>query len=124
VKLPRLVETAPRVYVGPDAWRALAGEKGVLLGAKRPQWIDVLEFAARPAARWKALVELRFTGCLPWEVVGVSLSAPEFRKLGDRLLRELVPGDVLLTEEGPSVHLGDAWTQAKLAPGSSRKPRY
>jgi len=116
VKLPRLVETIPRVYVGPDAQRALAGEKGVLLGAKRPQWVDVLEFDSRQCARWKALVELRFTGFPQWEVVGLSLSAPEFRKLGDRLLRELVPGDILVTEDGPSVHLGDAWTEAKLAP--------
>ena len=121
MKLPRLVETVPRVYVGPGAQRALTGEKGVLLGAKRPQWVDVLEFDARPSTRWKALVELRFTGFAPWEVVGVSLSAPEFRRLGDRLLRELVPGDVLVTEDGPSVHLGDAWTEAKLAPGSSTR---
>ena len=123
MKLPRLVETVPRVYVGPDARRALAGDKGVLLGAKRPQWVDVLEFDAQPGTRWKALVELRFTGFPPWEVVGVSLSAPEFHKLRERLLRELVPGDVLVTEEGPSVHLGDAWTEAKLAPGSAPKFR-
>lgn len=120
MKLFRLVETVPRVYVGPDAQRALAGETGVLLGAKRPQWVDVLEFDPRQGTRWKALVELRFTAFPPWEVVGLSLSSPEFRKLGDRLLRELVPGDVLVTEDGPSVHLGDAWTAAKLAPGSCR----
>lgn len=113
----RLVETIPRVYVGGNAQRALAGERGVLLGAKRPQWVDVLEFDAREGTRWKALVELRFTAFPPWEVVGLSLSSPEFRKLGDRLLRELVPGDVLVTEDGPSVHLGDAWTEAKLARG-------
>ena len=111
----RLVETVPRVYVGPDAQRALSGEKGVLLGAKRPQWVDVLEFDARPGTQWKALVALRFTAFPAWEVVGLSLSSPEVRKLGDRLLRELVPGDVLVTEDGPSVHLGDAWSEAKLA---------
>ena len=34
----------PRVYVGPNAERALRGERGVLLGARRPSFVDVLEF--------------------------------------------------------------------------------
>ena len=94
-----------------------AGSGNALDGGAAPgdKSVDVLEFDAREGTRWMALVELRFTAFPPWEVVGLSLSAPEFRKLGDRLLRELVPGDVLVTEDGPSVHLGNAWTEAKLA---------
>lgn len=109
----RLLERVPRVYVGADARRALKGDKGVLLGAKRPQWVDVLRFEATTATTWASLVELRFASFQPWEVVGLSLSAREFLKTSERLLRELVPGDILITEKGPSVHLGDAWTDAR-----------
>lgn len=115
MKPRRLLERVPRVYVGPGARRALAGSRGVLLGAKRPQWIDVLELEARDKAKWAELVELRFTAFPPWEVVGLSLPSTEFRELKARLLLELVPGDVLVTEAGPSVHLGDTWTDAKFA---------
>jgi hypothetical protein len=112
-----MLDRVPRVYVGPNARRALTGEKGLLLGAKRPQWVDVLQFEPRTETSWNALVELRFSAFPPWEVVGLSLPSPEFHELGERLLRGLVPGDVLVTENGPSVHLGDAWTDAKLARG-------
>lgn len=111
----RLLRAVPTVYVGPDARRALTGEKGVLLGARRPQWIDVLAFDPRPATRTKSLVAMRFQTFPPWEVVGLSLSTSEFEKARDRLLVELVPGDVVLTERGPSVHRGDQWTKARLA---------
>ena len=116
MKRVRLVEIIPRVYIGPEAERALAGEKGLLLGAKRPQWVDVLKFEARAHLTWKKLVQERFSAFPSWDVVGLSLPSPEFGKLAERLLAELVPGDVLVTETGTSVHLGDAWTEAKLAP--------
>jgi len=110
----RLIERIPRIYVGPGAARVLEGERGVLLGAKRPEWVDVLELEARGELRLEKLVALRFAAFPPWEVVGLSLLAPELVEWRDRLLRDLVPGDVLITEKGPSVHRGDGWAEAKL----------
>ena len=104
----------PRVYVGPNAWRALAGERGVLLGARRAAWVDVLEFDPRPNAAIRRLVDLRFASAGPWDVVGLSLSSTDLAGRRDALLRDLVPGDVVLTEKGPRVHNGDAWVAAPL----------
>ena len=109
-----LIERSPRVYVGPGAERALRGERGVLLGSRRPQWVDVLEFDPRPDSGWERLVDLRFSPQAPWDAVGLSLPLAELRRRANKLLRELVPGDVLLTERGPRVHSGVAWIEAKL----------
>ena len=111
----RLIEKAPRVYVGPDAGRALSGERGVLLGAKRPEWIDVLAVDAHTGDAWNTLVARRYKAPRLWEAVGLSLPFEEFRKHRARWLRELVPGDAVVTEKGISVHLGDVWEIAKLA---------
>lgn len=112
---PRLIEKPPRVYVGPGALEALGGMWGLLLGAKRSEWIDVLELAPRPVSRWSALADCRLesTG-FPWTIVGVSLPALELERHERALLRELVPGDVVTTERGAQVHLGDAWAEARV----------
>jgi hypothetical protein len=47
-------------------------------------------------------------------VVGLGLPEEALRRRESALLRELVPGDVVMTERGVRVHLGDAWAQAKL----------
>ncbi len=111
----RLLEKVPRVYVGPDAERALSGERGVLLGAKRPEWIDVLAVDAYTGDAWNTLVARRYEAPRQWEAVGLSLPFEEFRKHRARWLRELVPGDAVVTESGILVHLGDVWQTAKLA---------
>ena len=111
----RLLEKVPRVYIGPDAARALLGERGVLLGAKRPEWIDVLAVDAHTGGVWSALVARRYEAPRQWEAVGLSLPFLEFQKHRARWLRELVPGDAVVTENGISVHLGDVWRSAKIA---------
>lgn len=93
--------------------RAQSGEKGILLGAKRPQWVDVVEFEPKNA-RLMVLVDARFGGYPPWEVVGISMLSLEFARARERLLRELVPGDIVVTEKMASVHVGDAWIEANL----------
>jgi hypothetical protein len=105
---------APRVLVGPNAERALEGERGLLLGAKRMAWVDVLEFDPRPDVTVARLVELRFSRSVPWDVVGLGLSASDLASRRESLLRDLVPGDVLLTERGPLVHDGVQWRKAPL----------
>ena len=111
----RLLEKVPRVYIGPDAERALLGERGVLLGAKRPEWIDVLAVDAHTGGVWNTLVARRYEAPRQWEAVGLSLPFLEFQKHRARWLRELVPGDAVVTENGISVHLGDVWRTAKIA---------
>jgi hypothetical protein len=74
----------------------------------------VLEFESQRGVRVNTLVEERFASFAPWDVVGLSLSSSDFRKWRQPLLRGLVPGDVVVTERGTSVHLGDAWTEAKM----------
>ena len=110
----RLLERVPRVYIGPDAERALTGERGVLLGAKRPEWIDVLTVELHAGGVWSALVARRFEAPRQWEAVGLSLPFEEFQRHRVRWLRELVPGDAVVTDNGVSVHLGDVWRTAKL----------
>jgi hypothetical protein len=109
-----IVGRPPRVYVGPNAARALAGEKGVLLGSRRPAWIDVVEFDPQPDAGFRRLVELRFSNRGLWDVVGLSLSSSELARKRKRLLRDLVPGDVILTERGARFHDGASWVEAPL----------
>jgi hypothetical protein len=109
-----LLARPPRVYVGPNAWRALAGERGVLLGARRAAWVDVVEFDPRPNAGIRRLVDLRFAASRPWDVVGLSLSSADLAVRRNALLEDLVPGDVVLTEKGPRVHNGAAWVAAPL----------
>jgi len=102
------------VYVGPNAERSLGGERGILLGSRRPAWIDVLEFDPRPEAGVQRLVDLRFSRDGPWDVVGLSLSSSDLAGRLEPLLRDLVPGDVVLTEKGARIHTGAAWVAAPL----------
>ncbi len=104
----------PRVYVGPNAERSLRGERGILLGSRRPAWVDVLEFDPRPDVGIQRLVDLRFSGGGPWDVVGLSLSSADLARRLEPLLEDLVPGDVVLTESGPRFHTGAAWAETSL----------
>lgn len=113
-KSPPLLAKPPRVYVGPNAARSLGGERGVLLGAHRADWVDVLEFDPRPGTDIRRLVDLRFEGAGPWDVVGLSLSSSDLLGRRQALLRDLVPGDVVVTEKGAKVHSGAAWMEAPL----------
>ncbi len=113
-KSPPLLAKPPRVYVGPNAARSLVGERGVLLGSHRADWVDVVEFDPRPGTDIRRLVDLRFESAGPWDVVGLSLSSSDMRGRLEALLRDLVPGDVVMTENGPKVHSGAAWMEAPL----------
>ena len=111
---PLIRGATPRVYVGPNAQRALEGERGLLFGARRTAWIDVLEFDPRPGAAVPRLVDLRFALEGPWDVVGLSFSSSELAFARESLLEDLVPGDVLLTERGALLHDGARWRRAPL----------
>ena len=112
----RLVDPVPRVFAGPSAARALRGEPGVLLGERRVRQVDVLEFEPCRGPR-DALLDRRFDGFDDWDAVGVSLSTAEFRRVRGKWLEELVPGDVLLTEDGALVHVGDEWVPTRIVAG-------
>lgn len=105
--------------MGPGALLALRGSRAVLFGARRPAWVDVLEVEAEAgfagASGVRAILERRFgRGHDLWDAVGVSLLERDSKRLASRLLRELVPGDVLITEGGGQIHMGDAWAPAPL----------
>jgi hypothetical protein len=76
--------------------------------------VDVLEFDVQPGIPFRGLIDSRFRPRPPWDVVGLSLSIADLRLRGERLLRELVPGDVLMTERGPRFHTGRRWVRAPL----------
>jgi hypothetical protein len=126
-----LIETVPVVYMGPDGLVALGGGKGLLLGSKRPDWIDVVGFERRSEERIGGLIHLR----LDWksehyDVVGIVLSKAELKKHRSKLIRELVPGDVLLVPEETKthknrvyVHLGDELAAARLKLSRSTSAR-
>ena len=92
----RLIDELPVVYLGPDALGALNRERGVLLGAQRPGWVDALSFDAAPGGDWKALVDRRFWAGGDLEPVGIVVSRVDFRRLSERLSKALAPGDVVL----------------------------
>jgi hypothetical protein len=81
---------------------------------RRAAWIDVLEFDPRPGVGIPRLIDLRFSRPGPWDIVGLSLSSRELAARRDSLLVDLVPGDVVLTENGPRFHSGAAWVKAPL----------
>ena len=119
----RLVDRVPRVHVGPDAARALEGVSGLLLGVKRPEWVDVLCLEEYAGVSRRRLVELRFDASPLWEIVGVSLPEAQFRRHRSRLVEELVPGDVVLTQRGAFIHLGDRFAAAPFAKPPSPRLR-
>ena len=112
----RLVDRVPDVFAGPSAARALRGERGVLLGERRVRQVDVLEFEPCEGSR-KSLLDRRFDGFDDWDAVGVSLPSADFRRAKRKLLEELVPGDVLITEDGALVHVGDDWVATRVVAG-------
>lgn len=117
-----LVVRLCHVYVGPDARRALAGQWGLLRGQKRPGWVDVLGFSPRSKPRASAIGALRFDASNDWPVVGLSLPEIDWRRGGKTLLRELVPGDVLVTEKGARLHLGHVFAVTRLLVDESGAP--
>jgi hypothetical protein len=116
----RLIEKIPIVYLGPGALGALKEGYGLLLGAQRPGWVDVLAYRPLPGASWRELTRRRFEDPPERDIVGIVLSEKDFERNNRALARELVPGDVLLalTDEDriPQifVHLGDQWAPARL----------
>jgi hypothetical protein len=112
--LAPLLKHTPKIYVGPRAESALQGARCVLLGAQRPRWVDVLELGPCDGGSVTSLVDRRFQGFDEWEAVGVSLPGREGTRHRSELLRELVPGDVLLSGGTPLVHMGDRWERAAL----------
>jgi len=82
--------------------------------------VDALCFDPAPRSKWKDLVDRRFRSRLGLEAVGIVLSPPELRRLAPTLVRELVPGDVVLTvpvRRGQSrayVNRGDRLAPARL----------
>ena len=116
----RLIDKIPTVYLGPGALDALEVGCGLLLGAQRPGWVDVLDYKPLSGASWRKLTRRRFEDPPERDIVGIVLSKKEFERNKEALVRELVPGDVLLTltDEGTIpqifVHLGDQWAAARL----------
>jgi hypothetical protein len=87
----------------------------------------MLAYEPHPEASCKELVARRFEDPPEWDVVGIVLSKKELVRRHDFLVRELVPGDVVLAltddEAIPQVYvnLGDEWMPARLK--ISRGPR-
>jgi hypothetical protein len=114
-----LLQERPTVYLGPGALGALEKGFGILLGARRPAWVDLLFYEPVAGLRCKGLVERRFDSRAEAEVVGIVLSPEVFKRHQDSLLRELVAGDVALTVPGKGrpqafVNLGDEWAATRL----------
>jgi hypothetical protein len=113
------------VYVGPGARFALGGSRGVLFGAQRPRWVDVLEFLGDASFAGREgldrALERRFDEAQhdDWDAVGLSMTGADVKRYRSKLLAELVPGDVLITERGVLVHLGDTWARAELVKDSA-----
>lgn len=116
----RLIEKIPTVYLGPGALDAAEGGCGLLVGAQRPGWVDVLDYLPFPGASWRELTRRRFEDPPEWDIVGIVLSKKDFERVNRALVRELVPGDVLLISAGEEaipqifIHLGDQWSAARL----------
>jgi hypothetical protein len=119
----RLIDKPPIAYLGPGAFAALANGCGLLLGSQRRGWVDLVAYEPHPEASCKELVDRRFAdrGERPdLDVVGIVLAKTKLERRHDFLVRELVPGDVILALTGERnkpqvyVHLGDRWEPARL----------
>jgi hypothetical protein len=110
----RVLASPSRVYVAPDAKSALEGRWGVLQGMKRPLWVEVLDFSPCSRPRLADVALLRFGQDAVWPIVGLSLPEVDWSRRAESLLRELVPGDVVMTEKGARVHLGDVWADTRV----------
>jgi hypothetical protein len=115
-----LIQKIPTVYLGPGARDALSEGCGLLLGAQRPGWVDVLAYETMSCVSWKEIARRRFDEPPERDIVGIALSKKDFERSRKALVRELVPGDVLLTlsdkDTTPQIyiHLGDRWAAARL----------
>ena len=124
----RLIEKIPTVYLGPGALDALEVGSGLLLGAQRPGWVDVLDYKPFSGASWRELTRRRFEDPPERDIVGIVLSKKDFERSNDALIRELVPGDIViaLTEKDTIprifVHLGDQWAAARVKVSGHRSP--
>lgn len=102
----RIITWMPVVYLGPDALEALEQGRGVLLGAQRPGWVDAVRFSAAPSGSLAELVERRFRSPCEFQPVGIVLRGSELRRFAGALVRELVPGDVVLTVPAKTANRG------------------
>jgi hypothetical protein len=80
----------------------------------------MLAYEPYPKASCRELVARRFEDPPEWDVVGIVLAKKDLERRHDFLVRELVPGDVVLaltdddTKPQVFVNLGDEWTPARL----------
>jgi len=100
------------VFFGSEAWEAIRDARGLLYGEKRHAQVDV--FGLEPfSGELEELVEARFEKRSPsgWQIVGIALSASDFREAGEWILRKLVAGDLVIAGriESVLVHGGEAW---------------
>ena len=116
----RLVERAPEVYLGPGAFEALRFRSGLLQGMQRPGRVDILEFQPVVERGYRRLIESRFSPSGDWDTVGIVLQVQKLHQHRTALIRDLVPGDVVLVcSEGDKkpvtyVNLGDELSPARL----------
>lgn len=116
----RLIPRAPEIYLGPRAREAGRWGSGLLCGMQRPGRIDVLEFQPISERGYRRLIESRFGPSGDWEIVGIALKADELHRHRSALVRDLVPGDVILVyaegveKPAPYVNLGDELSPARL----------
>ncbi len=118
----RLLGRVPDVYIGPEARSALAGDRGLLLGSKRADAVDVLLFECCAGVDAVELLERRWGQAASWDVVGVGLPAADVRSCRGRILEVLAPGDVVVAtrKSGPKLYVHDGET---LAPARFRVSR-
>jgi hypothetical protein len=87
---------------------------------QRPGRVDVLEFQPVSERGYRRLIESRFGPSGDWETVGIALEAEELHRHRLALVRDLVPGDVVLVyskgDKKPAsyVNLGDELSPARL----------
>ena len=92
----QLINRAPDVYIGPEARSALTGTRGLLLGSKRMQAVDVLRFECCSGVSAMTVLKRRWQQTVSWEIVGVSLSLGDIRSYREKILENLAPGDLVV----------------------------
>ena len=119
-KPARLLERAPEVYLGPGALGSLHRGSGILQGMQRPGRVDLLEFQSVVEGGYRRLIECRFMGSSEWDTVGIFLRKEELDRRRAALIKDLVPGDIVLacSERGGKpvayVNVGDTLLPARL----------
>ena len=119
-KPARLLERAPEVYLGPGALGSLHRGSGILQGMQRPGRVDLLEFQPVVEGGYRRLIECRFMGSSEWDTVGIFLRKEELDRRRVALVKDLVPGDIVLAcseRDGKPiayVNVGDTLLPARL----------